>query len=582
MIGNKSLFVFLLCQFYSLCIYSQVDSFFDAALKVSQKGGSNEKLSTYFSQVDAQSDTVYAYLYQPGVSPRLEHYLSSFDRELKQVSPCAETVIISVGKNQSVSEAYNKRMGYKADYYIYDEENTFLDFLSFKTLDLAGVYVLKVAVESGRLIYGGGVMCNEDEYFKALVETIQPEPYFSYAERARSKSLGLPEDIVYAKLRYLSFGLDAKDIMFTFPPAMKNGRLAISDDLNSEVAYFEIDNGNVFMLMGTCKVSDEEKDMYINLDDKDKRILKENNMAYYMPCSVSFLDNGCSGISYSIPFAEYKVVENDTIVALYNQPVIIVRDSLLRQCAPMKYEDAFFGDGYLYNTVFYFPLGGELMAIACRKYIWPLNNTEEFKGIPDKDSFMAEFYDCNNPYMVMVDMKSGKKLCRFGHLSDLARQTMTGYFFNSGVADGFEGDMVYSDGFDGKVFLASVLSPDEVNRVYEVFGHDMDSMPVPDKNKFYTLEYGSEYVGFFQRQIQTLRLTGSEIHCLIKIRTSVIENEDKPAYEYVRIDRESGDVVSRYVIDKQYPDEEIMGCKFSWTRNSFAGDGFCPLPGSSR
>ena len=33
--------------------------------------------------------------------------------------------------------------------------------------------------------------------------------------------------------------------------------------------------------------------------------------------------------------------------------------------------------------------------------------------------------------------------------------------------------------------------------------------------------------------------------------------------KYVRIDRESGDVVSRYVIDKQYPDEEIMGCNLT-------------------
>ena len=132
----------ILFSTYPLNAFAQVEDYLDETLKLSQKEGSNEKLKEYFSGIDARSDTLYAYLYIPGRSPRLEGYVYSFDRLLKHASPGAETVIISVEQDADAARLYNERQGYKADHYIYDEEQRYLNFISINSIGLRGTYVL--------------------------------------------------------------------------------------------------------------------------------------------------------------------------------------------------------------------------------------------------------------------------------------------------------------------------------------------------------------------------------------------------------------------------------------------------------
>lgn len=144
----------ILFSTYPLNAFAQVEDYLDETLKLSQKEGSNEKLKEYFSGIDARSDTLYAYLYIPGRSPRLEGYVYSFDRLLKHASPGAETVIISVEQDADAARLYNERQGYKADHYIYDEEQRYLDFISINSIGLRGTYVLKVALTPAGLFAG--------------------------------------------------------------------------------------------------------------------------------------------------------------------------------------------------------------------------------------------------------------------------------------------------------------------------------------------------------------------------------------------------------------------------------------------
>lgn len=164
----RFIIVSLLCLLFPFCAFAQIEDYLDETLKLSQKEGSNEKLKEYFSGIDALSDTLYAYLYIPGRSPRMEGYVYSFDRLLKHASPGAETVIISVEQDADAARLYNERQGYKADHYIYDEEQRYLDFISINSIGLRGTYVLKVALSSGRLICGGAVFSTYEDYFDLL------------------------------------------------------------------------------------------------------------------------------------------------------------------------------------------------------------------------------------------------------------------------------------------------------------------------------------------------------------------------------------------------------------------------------
>lgn len=563
----------ILFSTYPLNAFAQVEDYLDETLKLSQKEGSNEKLKEYFSGIDARSDTLYAYLYIPGRSPRLEGYVYSFDRLLKHASPGAETVIISVEQDADAARLYNERQGYKADHYIYDEEQRYLDFISINSIGLRGTYVLKVALSSGRLICGGAVFSTYEEYFDALVRTTEPQPYCTYAAAARSAAFGLPDDAERTSLAYSRLPVETPaDVMLgelSGLPAMKGGTLLLCDELNEGAFCFKRGADGVFRHFSTAGIMDDEKYLYFKVSGKAKDYVMRHRMDYYMLISVGFLDGGDIGLSYSIPFVCYneeKCQRGDSALIYFNQPIILVRDSLLRPCAPMKYEDDFFdrdADEYIYSTSAYYPLGGDVMALSCWKMSYPIDYFEEFNGIPEQDPFMDEFYGYDNPYLVTVDMKSGRQLGKYGELPDVAGKTKTGYYFCHAIADGRDGEIVYGDSYSGNLFLAPVSNPDDVKRTYKAFSLNPAHAPVPDESKFRTMEYAKYYSHFYQRQMQALRLTDKDIHCVMSISLSANTGVNDFAYEYVRIERESGDVVSRYVIDKQYPDEEIMGCNLT-------------------
>ena len=177
------LFIILSVVFFPFQAFSQqVEDYFAQDLLVSQKYGSNDKLKEYFSGVNLKSDTIYAVFFIPGSTPRLEIQLNSFDNDLKRFCPDAETVLVSVNTEEVAAKEYNRRHAYKADHYMYDSWSGYLDFLSFNTESLMGSYVMKIDMKGGRLICGGALYTNEDEFFEALVSVRQPKPFFTYGK----------------------------------------------------------------------------------------------------------------------------------------------------------------------------------------------------------------------------------------------------------------------------------------------------------------------------------------------------------------------------------------------------------------
>ena len=198
------LFIILSVVFFPLQAFSQqVEDYFAQDLLVSQKYGSNDKLKEYFSGVNLKSDTIYAVFFIPGSTPRLEIQLNSFDNDLKRFCPDAETVLVSVNTEEVAAKEYNRRHAYKADHYMYDSWSGYLDFLSFNTESLMGSYVMKIDMKGGRLICGGALYTNEDEFFEALVSVRQPKPFFTYGKDVNEENVfALPSDVRRAFLNY--------------------------------------------------------------------------------------------------------------------------------------------------------------------------------------------------------------------------------------------------------------------------------------------------------------------------------------------------------------------------------------------
>lgn len=571
--------VILCVVFFPLQAFSQqVEDYLAHDLLVSQRDGSSEKLKEYFSRVDLKSDTIYAVLFISGSSPRLEIQLNSFDNDLKRFCPSAETVLMSVDAEEAAAKEYNRRHAYKADHYMYDNGSGYLDFLSFNTEGPMGSYVMKIDMKGGRLICGGGLYTNEDEFFEALVSAKQPKPFFTYVkERYEEKEFALPSDVRHACLYYSDVEVEGADTDFNKlngPPIVKDGLLIISDELSESTSCFKRAGQDSYRFIGKIELTEEEKDLYMQLDDEDTENVKELGWCFYMPLSVNFIDASHIGVSYSIPDISYEKIETDgenrkKSLAILNRPVIIVRDTMLGQCTPWEYADDFFTadeEDYVYKHFYYYPLGAGLMAMYCVKMAWPIDYFEEFNGNPEKDPFMEDFYSYDNPYMVMVDMKTGKQLFKFGHLPEVAKETMTGYYYCGGIADGDGKEMVYGTQYAGELYLAPVSAPDNVIRTYRVFELDRRYMPAPDESRFRTNEYGKDYAEFYRRCITALRLAENEIHCIVEVKMSADLGVKASEYEYVVLNRQTGKVKEKYLIGKQQPDDFVIAANLTFDK----------------
>lgn len=68
----------------------------EGPLQIRQRPNSEKLLSSLLSGIDSKSDTLYAVLYRPTYCRRCETILPKFDKQIKQVHPLAETLLIAI------------------------------------------------------------------------------------------------------------------------------------------------------------------------------------------------------------------------------------------------------------------------------------------------------------------------------------------------------------------------------------------------------------------------------------------------------------------------------------------------------
>ena len=115
-----------------------MEQYCNASLRVAQKEGTDSIVRDYFSALETDADTVYALLYVPGYSPRLENPLPKVNGLLKRADPDAEFVLVSVNCPADMARKYNKKLGIGADHYIYDNDLGYAEFLSFNSAWTSG------------------------------------------------------------------------------------------------------------------------------------------------------------------------------------------------------------------------------------------------------------------------------------------------------------------------------------------------------------------------------------------------------------------------------------------------------------
>lgn len=522
-------------------------------LQIRQKPGTDKILAKYLSACPIKEDTVYAYIYTPANCPRCEAPFKLVRQWLKEKGK--KFMLISVFKDSIASKYYNEKKGYDADYHLYDTHDDYKKIFSFNNIMLDGSNILKIT-RSGRLITGGDPPLNGRRFIKQLIERRTPMSYHLF----KDKDSGQEE--VAVKVRRPPMKMMQRPytdyIVESNVPLCKNTRNLMFIDDKFFYADELINGGLLFKLsapdkkelklISILKVDSLQKRTFVSITDKLYDQYLTEGMVFDIVLSPNMLDNSHIGLSYSLPKIVYE--NNDTTkVAFYNQACLLKcpidkKGSL--SIIPLDanlYKDKFFYKQFQYSST------GDKIILACQKLTWPLEyERADYADDVERNSFDRRFYKTDNPILAYADVKTGKIIHRFGHLDQSAEKGLTGYYFVNPISMVCGSELVYTDGYSGKVYLADTTDLEKEKACFTAFTLDDDLMPPIDSTKFYTYEYVKPYWALYDRCITDVRATDNAVYCIVTYGNNETGNSDDKLHTMIVIDRKTG-----HATEEQFP-----------------------------
>lgn len=526
-------------------------------LQIRQKPGTDAALSSWLASNGVKEDTVYAYMYVPGSCPRCENSVKDYKEYLNNKGK--KFVLITVFRDKATAEFYNKKKGYSADYYIYDTEDFYKKVFSLNA-DQNTSNMMKLT-KAGRMLSGFEGMNFSKDICNQLIARTKPIEYRYFGEEALEAGGQMKYTLTETGAKTLDKVQEEYriDVSPAAPlceiyrcPYFSDDVFFYPDELLSTVSLFKMNHGTGRMEFERSLGPDEkEKKRFIDLDPETYKMVSDKDNLYYIVCNAWRLGNGKLGMSYSLPKIFF---EGEDRIAYYNQPCILVRDM-----AGMTADSMFIfnydarKEGYFYKH-FQFSGTGNSIFVGCQKKTWPMSfEPEEYKGKAEIDPFMPEFYDTENPFMAEFDKNTGKLIRRFGHIDDVARKTMTGYYFNVPLSFVGGSELAYTDGCSGKVYVADTTDVAKSTACYEVFGINDADLPPMNQSLFYTYDHAKAYQSVFCRQITDMRITPERLYCIVTYGDTSGTGNQSATYSFVSIDRKTGKR-----LEYQYPKSE--GC----------------------
>lgn len=566
----------LISLFFPFTFYAQQHNYIkemeENDLQIRLKPGTEKELTAYLAGVPSCQDTLYAILYIPANCPRCEANIRPFYTKMKQANPDNEILLISVYKDKEAATRYNQTHQYVADYYLYDTNERYQQLFSFNTGNIVGIYILKFCKSSGTLLTGGDPPSMGRDFIEQLIAHAQRMPAHTYIDEstdigysatARTPSVPLLpagyterivqlDDSVHSPSEIISYSLKYTDKDLFYTDKLENGIMLFQETADGNLQFRSL-----------IQADENEKNRFVKVPTHIFRQHVENGMIAYMPIYIE--KNGTNFlISYSIPNLTTKAVveNNDTIdyISYSNAPVLLRRhsdtlepDSMTR----LDFQELNPENPYFYQH-FTFHQFNEKIVFNCMKWAFPLQiPTEEYKGNPEMDPFMDEFYQRETPYLALFDARTGKLIRMFGKLSEAARKSHTGYYFTEGIATSYTDDLLYTDGFSGEIYVAPKRDIDHVKEHYSVFEVETHLFPKTDRTKLYTREYMQTYNRYFDRCIENVRMRKDHIYALIRYAAPDHPDVRTDEYTFVRIDRRTGKT-EEYRIPR-YEGYEVMG-----------------------
>lgn len=571
----KKLIIPLLILFFPFSFYAQQHDYIkemeEDDLQIRQKPGTEKELTAYLAGIPSRQDTLYAIFYVPANCPRCEAKIRPFCTKMKQANPDNEILLISVYKDKEAAARYNQTHQYMADHYLYDTDDRYRQLFSFNTGYIVGVYILKLCKSTGILLTGGDPPSIGKDFVNQLTTHTRRMPTHTYIDEitdigysttARTPSVPLlsahytdhpvSTDNIHIPSEVLNHSLKYTDKELFYTDKLENGIML----------FREVANGNL-QFQSLLQTDEKEKNRFVNVPPHIFRSHMENGMIAYMPLYAE--KNGTELlISYSIPnlTMETEITDNDTThyISYFNAPVLLHRQASTLapdSMAALDFQLTNPENHYFYQHFTFHQFDGKVI-FNCNKLAFPMQySTEEYKGNPEMDPFMNEFYQRETPYLALFDARTGKLIRRFGKLSEAARKSRTGYYFTEGIATSYADDLLYTDGFSGQIYVAPKQDIDHVKEHHSLFEVETNLFPQADSTKLYTREYMQTYNRYFDRCIESVRMRKDSIYALIRYAAPDKPDVRTDEYSFVRIDRRTGKIEEHRL--PRYEGYEVLG-----------------------
>ncbi len=550
----------LLSFLFPFCIFSQnadyVKEMEENDLRIRQKPGSEGLLSDFLKSANMEEDTIYAILYEPAACFRCEAAIPSFYELLKKNNPKNKMLLISIYDDAEVAMYYNKKNNLKADYYLYDTESDYANVFSFNTGVPIGLYVMKLYPKSGVLATGGRYTILDSVFVSQLVNYHQRLVPLLYPSDTREPVMtdSEPDEAFSAPYTWKTEDapLELTDDMYISTvydiPKLENGHFFFNDMLNNGIMLFR-QEGNGFRYRSFLQANDNERNKFVKIPDFRFNRMVGKGQVFYIALSANMIDDNHIGISYSLPDISGEEIDGEYNITYFNAPAILIRNVDDLRPGKMITPDFDLMHSEYFHRHFTFDIFNNRLWLGCQKLTWPMDGftEEDVAGNVEMDPFDDGFYDTFNPIIASFDIDSGKCDGHYGKLEECQRKSKTGYYFLNEVYTHHGGDLLYGNGYTGRLYVADSASVDRPKREYTVFDIDPSSFPEPDSTKFYLQEYLSLYTPNFKRCITAVKMNDREICCLVKYGTQDRGDDfQKDRYSYIVVDRKSGE-------SKEYP-----------------------------
>ncbi|MDY3267835.1 MAG: hypothetical protein SOX26_10095 [Phocaeicola sp.] len=521
-------------------------------LQIRQKPSTEVLLSNFLRSTGIKEDTIYAILYTPAECYRCEAAIPAFYNKLKNNSLHNKMLLISAYTDSVAAAMYNKKNGYKSDYYLYDTKLEYKRIFSFNSVAMYGLYIMKICPKTGILLTGGQYTLLGKDFINQLVaykNRLSPHLYPGDTEKEYQIKT-FEDNTKYYPWKTEEYIIETNKDFFISNiydiPKIENGNLFFTDMLNNGVMLFKLKD-NRYIYRTLFQVNDYEKKRFVSVSDQQYKNLVAAGQVFNIALSSNMIDDKHLAISYSLPKILEEKVDGIINLSFYNAPAILIRNIEDFQSEDMITPDFNLSNSDYFYMHFSFDIFNNKLWVGCEKLTWPMDGfeKEDIEGNIEINPFDERFYDTFNPIIASFDINSGKCNGHYGNLDESQRKSRTGYYFLNNVFAHYKDNYLYGNGYTGKLYLSS--NTDTTTTCYEVFDVNSSQFAVPDSSKFYKLEYGSLYDSNFSKCITAVKMNDKEICCLVKHGKPRSDNFNNDRYSFVIINRISGKIQERFL-----------------------------------